>query len=288
MKISKLHIDQFRHLENLDFDFTYQSGDRKGQPLDKICFIGQSATGKTSLLELIYDRIDSLDSLKRIYSNQILTFGPHLKLDVELDFETNLNSYKYYKSGIYINNEKFEFYDGNFSGSYQNLIENTKEKIIHISSEILSKENIKLFEDDAIVLIEKYKNANSKFENLKDENLVLNEHIEESIWFTILEENIKYVQNFLQFASELINSGSILNNSSQKIVDNWKSKNSNPLLDFSKKFNIVLEKINLEVDLINTKNIISLKHKITNDNIPISNISTGTKQLLLTAFPLFK
>ena len=23
MKISKLHINQFRHLENLDFDFTY-------------------------------------------------------------------------------------------------------------------------------------------------------------------------------------------------------------------------------------------------------------------------
>ncbi len=23
MKLSKLHIDQFRHLENLDFDFTY-------------------------------------------------------------------------------------------------------------------------------------------------------------------------------------------------------------------------------------------------------------------------
>src|SRR3970040_728993 len=55
MKISKLHIDQFRHLENLDFDFTYQSGERKGQTLDKICFIGQSASGKTSLLELIYD-----------------------------------------------------------------------------------------------------------------------------------------------------------------------------------------------------------------------------------------
>jgi recombinational DNA repair ATPase RecF len=55
MKISKLHIDQYRHLENLTFDFTYQSGERKGQPLDKICFIGQSASGKTGLLELIYE-----------------------------------------------------------------------------------------------------------------------------------------------------------------------------------------------------------------------------------------
>ena len=95
MKISKLHIDQFRHLENLDFDFTYQSGKRKGQPLDKICFIGQSATGKTSLLELIYDRIDSLDNLKKIRSNQIIEFGPHIKLDVELNFVSNSKLYKY-------------------------------------------------------------------------------------------------------------------------------------------------------------------------------------------------
>ena len=54
MKISKLNIEQYKHLENLDFDFTYQTGERKGQPLDKICFIGQSATGKTSLLELLF------------------------------------------------------------------------------------------------------------------------------------------------------------------------------------------------------------------------------------------
>ena len=288
MKISKLHIDQFRHLENLTFDFTYQSGERKGQPLDKICFIGQSATGKTSLLELIYDRIDSLDNLKKIRSNQIMTFGPHRKLDVELEFASNLHYYKYYKSGIYIDDENFEFYDGNFSGTYQNLIENTNEKVIHIASEILSKENIKLFEDDAIILIEKYKNTKSSIENLKRENIILNENIEESVWLTILEENINYVQNFLQFASELINSGSILDSNSQKKVDYWKSQNINPLIDFSNKFNTVLEKINLEVDLVNTKNIIPLKHKITNENIPISNISTGTKQLLLTAFPLFK
>ena len=57
MKISKLHIEQFRHLENLEFDFTYPEDfhivEKRGKPLDKICFIGQSATGKTGLLELI-------------------------------------------------------------------------------------------------------------------------------------------------------------------------------------------------------------------------------------------
>ncbi|MFN5773582.1 MAG: hypothetical protein ACK447_10900, partial [Flavobacterium sp.] len=54
MKITKLKIDKHKHLENLEFDFTYPVGHPKaGKPLDKICFIGQSGTGKTNLLELI-------------------------------------------------------------------------------------------------------------------------------------------------------------------------------------------------------------------------------------------
>jgi predicted ATP-dependent endonuclease of OLD family len=103
-----------------------------------------------------------------------------------------------------------------------------------------------------------------------------------------LEENINYLQKFIQFASELINSGKMLDNSSQEKVDDWKAKNVNPLIEFSEKFNQILEKINFEVDLINTKNITPLRHKITGENIPIQNTSTGTKQLLLTALTLFK
>ena len=67
MKISKLHIDQFRHLENLDFDFTYPEDfhieEKRGKPLDKICFIGQSASGKTGLLELIYEQFSFINNL---------------------------------------------------------------------------------------------------------------------------------------------------------------------------------------------------------------------------------
>ncbi len=80
MKISKLHIDQFRHLENLDFDFTYQSGDRKGQPLNKICFIGQSATGKTSLLEIIKERHISINNC--IVSNNVFSY----KIEIPIRF----------------------------------------------------------------------------------------------------------------------------------------------------------------------------------------------------------
>ena len=54
MKISKIYIKDFHQFKDFTLDLTYPQGHKKaGQPLDKVCFIGQSGTGKTSLLELI-------------------------------------------------------------------------------------------------------------------------------------------------------------------------------------------------------------------------------------------
>ena len=80
----------------------------------------------------------------------------------------------------------------------------------------------------------------------------------------------------------------MLDSSSQEKVENWKGNNINPLIEFSEKFNSILEKINLDVDLVNTRNIVPLYNKITGENIPIQNTSTGTKQLLPTTLLLFK
>jgi len=72
MKISKLNIDSYKHLQNLNFDFTYPEGHEKGsKPLNKICIIGQSATGKTSLLELIKKTITKLDALEITEENTL-------------------------------------------------------------------------------------------------------------------------------------------------------------------------------------------------------------------------
>jgi ABC-type polar amino acid transport system ATPase subunit len=282
MKISKLHIDQFRHLENLDFDFTYQSGERKGQPLDKICFIGQSATGKTSLLELInndvvtFFRID-IDENNHIWNSPIINSNLELTIENSKFRHTNLN---YYKDNLIIEKSKLS------TVWLRRLIENNN-FIYHITTDILSKQNIKLFEEETVILIERFKNLENN-SNSNNSNLLFNDNVDDKIWAGLLGDNINYLQNFLQFASELINSGSILDNSSQKKVDNWKLNNSNPLIAFSEKFNIILEKIYLEIDLVNTKNIIPLKNKLTGEAIPINTISTGTKQLLLTALPLYK
>jgi energy-coupling factor transporter ATP-binding protein EcfA2 len=287
MKISKLHINSFRHLENLDFDFTYPEdfhiAEKRGKPLDKICFIGQSATGKTSLLELINKDVNGflkteLDSEGDLWIN-FHNYDCNLKLSYEEDTYEYLFGV-FLKNGIPLDKSKIQ------SSIIQYLF-NENTSIFHITSDILSNQNLKVFEDETVILIEKYKGLKNSIKN-NHYRLIFDSSIGEEIWISLLEDNVKYLQNFLQFATELINSGSVLDSSSQKKVNNWKSVNKNPLLEFSEKFNTILEKIHLEVDLINTKNIIPLKNKVTGENIPIQNISTGTKQLLLTALPLYK
>lgn len=53
MKISKIEIKDFHQFKDFTLDLTYPKGhEKEGKPLDKVCFIGQSGTGKTTLLEL--------------------------------------------------------------------------------------------------------------------------------------------------------------------------------------------------------------------------------------------
>ena len=54
MKIKKLTIQNYKQFAHLDLDLTYPKGHIKaGEPLDKICIIGQSGTGKSNLLDII-------------------------------------------------------------------------------------------------------------------------------------------------------------------------------------------------------------------------------------------
>lgn len=54
MKICNLSINNYKQFKNLNLNLTYPLGHTKeGQPLDKICIIGQSGTGKTNILDII-------------------------------------------------------------------------------------------------------------------------------------------------------------------------------------------------------------------------------------------
>lgn len=298
MKISKLHIDQFRHLQDLNFDFTYPDDfhdeAKRGKPLDKICFIGQSATGKTGLLELIYENINFLFSLETINNKYILNRTENLNsLEGELILKLNNEYLKYNRESISFRGNEFIYENG--EGSINRLIPiDYKENIFYLKSNLISDKNIELFSTNPIDLIEKY---NSQIENikiskrnkqLKPFKLIFDDKVDEITWLFLINEIIDYRKNFTQKMSELIHKGLLANQKKLSIeFEKWQKDNPNILELFASKFNSALEKLNLEVDIINTEYSIPIKNKINDEVIPIQNTSTGTKGLLLSFLPLY-
>ncbi len=294
MKISKLHIDSFRHLENLDFDFTYpldyKDKVKAGKPLDKICFIGQSATGKTGLLELIKEQGLIINSL--VINNNNFSFNGQLNLLIgSILFFINDNE-------IEINSKKLKFKNKVFNqikeGSFVNLLNEVEKKYIHyFKSNLISEQNLEIFTKNPVDLFEKYPglNDNLDFEKLyfKDHPIIFGDNIEPKIWLFILNEILKYRKNFTQKMSELIHKGLLADTKKLNVeFQKWQKENPNKLEEFAEKFNPILEKLHLEVDLVNTEYSIPIKNKKNDEIIPIQNTSTGTKGLLLSFLPLFK
>lgn len=294
MKITKLHIEKYKHLENLDFDFTYQSGDKKGQPLEKICFIGQSATGKTNILNLI---IQEINSIYRLISNQN-----------NFEFNDEVNEINYIGHTKFLFNKTELYYDKKsvkygarkltrqspFSGgSYGHLLsEELKQNILLLKSDLISKDNLEIFNSNPIQLIEKYPGLinNINFENhiFSEKITIIDDNLNDDYWLAIILDILKYRKSFSQKMSELINRGLIADtNRLKKEYDKWEKENPNPLKKLAKELNPLLAKLNLQVDYINTEYSIPIKRISEDETIPLKDISTGTKGLLLSFLPLY-
>lgn len=289
MKISKLNIEKYRHLENLKFDFTYQSGKRKGEPLDKICFIGQSATGKTSLLDLIFSYVE--ESLNwHIDDAGIFIFIPPTKGKGAIEIHFNQNIYFKTNNILTYNNEAFNI--SKFGRTYPGMIplikKKDKSKLHYFKANLISEKNIEIFGENPIDLIDKHPNIaddyrDSLINNGFDNNVKIDR------WLSLIKDILYYRKKFTQKMSELIHKGLLANQEKLNLeFTKWQKKNPNELERFADKFNPIIEKLNLEVDLVNTEYSIPISNKKNNKIIPIQNTSTGTKGLLLTFLPLFK
>lgn len=68
MKIKYLEIKNYKQFKDVTLDLTYPEGHKKaGEPLDKICIIGQSGTGKTNLLNIIKKSVIDFSEHKSSY-----------------------------------------------------------------------------------------------------------------------------------------------------------------------------------------------------------------------------
>lgn len=291
MKISKLHIYSYKHIQNISFDFTYPAGHTKaGKPLDKICIIGQSATGKTSILELIKKNVFSLNTLEVANESYLFDYF-NSGFDGELKFKSKDLQVDIIGNIIVKNGKEFKNNSGG-GGQITRLTED-KFKLLYLSSELISVEAISIFNQNPIDIsnkfdIEKYSNLNNNF-TYKDYNYQFGQEANTELWFFLLHKILDYRKRFTQMASELINKGAIGNLTKlNQDYNNWSKNNENPLVSFANYFNPILKKLNLEVDLINTEYSIPIKSGYNEETIPISSLSTGTKGLLLSMFPLYE
>ena len=128
MKLKKLKINSHYHLKDLEFDFTYPKGHPKvGQPLDKICFIGQSATGKTNIIHLISEAILYLLRVEIVNNKSVWHRNNYSKtlengtLEIVFEGKNLILS----ENSIFYNGREFTF-DDSTGGSITNLVHNVK------------------------------------------------------------------------------------------------------------------------------------------------------------------
>lgn len=289
MKITGLQIDSYRHLQNLTFDFTYPEGHAKaGQPLEKICIIGQSATGKTGLLELVRDNILRVKSIS-VLNDESYLIDNSLSQKANFEFEYNNNHLEIGENKLLINGK--ELIKGKGGGFFPLYISNLK--LLYYTADIISKEAINIFNQNPQNIFTELLWENNDSLNLRKATgsyiYEFLQKVNKEMWLSLLYNVLEYRKEFTQVASELLDKA--INGDLSKLAehfDNWSKARPNPLKGFASMFNPILQKLNLEVDLVNTEYSIPIKSHSKDEIIPFSALSTGTKSLLLSMFPLFE
>ena len=280
MKLKKIELKNFYQFKDFTLDLTYPMGHPKeGQPLDKVCFIGQSGTGKTTLLKLIRN---SLCDLFNEFNN---TFPiPEQPCTIEFEYELEGINFDYYAlANIGIKG------DIAFGYSYYPKIESEKIALNNLLNKIKAQRKIQYIYYPAEM---SYNNIPPDFET-EDQILIDFDKIQGNSALHFVLNKIKiYREQYLNFLLQLDNrinkDNSIDYNKERK---KWSDENENPVEDLAKNcLDKLLNKFHLktktEFDDINKINL-HVVNLTTSQVIPFSSLSTGTKQIICTSIPLF-
>lgn len=309
MKISSIHLKDFHQFKDITIDLTYPKGhEKEGQPLDKVCFIGQSGTGKTTLLELIPAfLIDYKTALitKIGVQNLIdkggirLIFGNSNEYSIEIKFTKSkiMDTDRTHNFRLFLSSQEHK----PVSRQWENSILNGGTIDPQQSFDYLQNQWKKI----ATKPIYFPANLNYNIEENLENNLEENEIIDFSkdnisiVWNLILDSIQKYQEQELKIRQDISKtveqSSSDLNTIKEalKKLEDWKSKEFNPIQDVADNcLNKLLShfklRIKTELDIKTKDDIGFIKiEDLSKNEIPTSLWSTGTKQVVLSALPLY-
>lgn len=315
MKITGIEIGEYRQFKNIKFDFTYPKDHVKaGQPLEKVCFIGQSGTGKTTLLNVIWDFFVINDD------------GYQLAINKQ-PIKASINPYRTFEDVsilAQINEKSIRFDKHNFRNYRDSLFENfsivasSAEWVLNLElrAEIQVYNKLCLYIDDSAINHAYSLTVNRNDTDLgskayvvsTDDMFLVNEKRDEIIakmseskvmslrssdsrylWSYLLGDIDKYDENLKKIAIDLIQkNGSFSANRLVDTLSKWQEANPNPKVDIAVNcLNPALKDFFLEVDTEGTEAPVVIKTR-SGTHLTYNALSTGTKQLLATAIPIYK
>ncbi len=269
MKFKKIEISNYYQFNNISFEFTYPEGHPKaGRPLEKVCFIGQSASGKTTLLRL-------LKELTKIAKEKIERFDDNSNPKIQVVTDVSGSEYSFE-----IQNKKIEHSNKNI----RDIINSLKDKeasYIYIPADI--RHDIDFEENIVEELAKPQKTINKEYIDLSGEDI-------RTIWTQIMHRLVAHQEKEMEYRVNLTfeKAADIFEK-----IDQWKHENKSPLEKIADAFlREMLLMFDLEIDLeikrIDSLNFIQLKRKNSSQIIPFDKLSTGTKQIILSLVPLFE
>lgn len=301
MKINKIYLKDYKQFKKLEIDLTYPKGHKKeGQPLDKVCFIGQSGTGKTSLLRLI--------KFCSTHNNQIgdgVVLGDYKNGTVKMDLCFNKYHYqcspstKNIEIGNLRANTSSDVWFDKWKKDRLEFIENNKPILINFPTERVSNEK-KIEQPEINITIE-----NKLERELYLDNLKLGDFIDfafedtSKAWEFVLSdikkhqaEELIWKQKIADLAIKIQSKPEDLKNMANE-YQNWLIETPNPLDELAKNIDVILNefgvKIKTDVDketILHLGNI--LIQTIGGEDLSKDFWSTGTKQIIDTAVPLIE
>ncbi|TAE34433.1 MAG: hypothetical protein EAZ91_00425 [Cytophagales bacterium] len=315
MKITGIDIGEYRQFKNIKFDFTYPDDyhviEKRGQPLDKVCFIGQSGTGKTTLLNVIWDFFQVvIDSYQRmalandpIHNEPYTTFdsikisSTYEDTEIILDYETleeylNLDKELGYSVLGYHWIKGLNIYD---SLKHQ---EKTKKLCLYMKDSVSreadaflfnQKESRQTFSDfvKTDIQLEKEKSTQDERINATGSKKIVSLGDMQSLtaWQFLLRDIDNYDEATVTQITSIIQ-----NTPKDKVTEELQRwVDSDPRIKLAEEcLNPILSKFFLEIDDSEKGKIpVTLR---TNRGVKIPNniLSTGTRQLLATAIPIYK
>jgi ABC-type lipoprotein export system ATPase subunit len=278
MKVTKVKLKDFHQFKDVEIDLTYPKGHKKaGKPLDKVCIIGQSGTGKTTLLRIIGGHTYTIGKLFSDYQPEefanvsVSTISKTIATETKVIVNTNENNKLTYR---WIKQEM----DGEFV-PFSELIEKFKKN----EGEI--KNNFIYFPAEL-----KYNEHESKGVNLTSKRVIdFGDYNLGDVWNIVLEKIQEYQEAELKIRQEV--SKVVEDNSNdieaiQKAVrklERFRKKEFNPLAEIADEcLDPLLKHFNLRV-----KRELDIQRKEDLGFIKQSLLSTGTKQVIFSATPLF-